>query len=80
MTVQTITAALVPLFTRVMFLIDGSEPDPVRRQQVIELAAACHAARMGDYTGAIMAANAMHKHITQILEQSFSDELGGRHG
>jgi hypothetical protein len=47
------------------------EPDPVKQQIGIELLAVSHAMHMGDCETAIVVADSMHKHIVQLLEQSF---------
>jgi hypothetical protein len=49
------------------------EPDPVKRQIAIELLTTNDAARCGDKTAAVTVANGVHKHVLQLIEQTFQE-------
>ena len=54
-----------------LFAVLQEEPDPARRQIAIEILTVSHALRMGDPATAMMVTDSMHKHVRQLVEQSF---------
>ena len=54
-----------------LFAVLQEESDPVRRQIAIEILTVSHALRMGDPATARMVTDSMHKHVLQLVEQSF---------
>jgi uncharacterized protein HemY len=54
-----------------LFTILQEEPDPVRRQIAIEILTVSHVLRMGNPATAMAVTDGIHKHVRQLVEQSF---------
>jgi hypothetical protein len=54
-----------------LFAVLQEEPDLVKQQVAIELLTVSYAMRMGDRTAAATVADGVHKHVRQLVEQSF---------
>ena len=59
---------LVPLLDE-LFDVLMREPNPVRQQQTLELLIVKQAMRMGSTKDALIVADGIHKHVTQLIKQ-----------
>jgi hypothetical protein len=59
------------LATKLINTLRENESDGVKQQVAIELLVVSHAIRMGDKAAAIVIADGVHKHVLQLIEQTF---------